>query len=188
MGCCFTRYTPDTWSMDRHRLMPATFRAEVRRLLPLLLKAAARTAECPLGRLDDATLMGIISVLGDMECARLAVASDASALGPLPLVLYEPLLARRGTPRPDTQWYTIGPDPIESTQASGCLEPFSKAAVQVASAGRLVAVVKKNSLPPVNWRWVEEGDGYVGRLQPHGQPLGLGFPVGCSAVVSWTGH
>jgi hypothetical protein len=26
----------------------------------------------------------------------------------------------------------------------------------------------KNSLPPVNWRWVEEGDGYVGRLQPHG--------------------
>ncbi len=22
---------------------------------------------------------------------------------------------------------------------------------------------KKNSLPPVNWRWVEEGDGYVGR-------------------------
>jgi hypothetical protein len=31
---------------------------------------------------------------------------------------------------------------------------------------------KKNSLPPVNWRWVEEGDGYVGRLQPPGQPLG----------------
>jgi hypothetical protein len=27
---------------------------------------------------------------------------------------------------------------------------------------------KKNSLPPVNWRWVEEGDGYVGRLQPPG--------------------
>jgi hypothetical protein len=33
---------------------------------------------------------------------------------------------------------------------------------------------KKNSLPPVNWRWVEEGDGYVGRLQPSGQPLGVG--------------
>ncbi len=33
---------------------------------------------------------------------------------------------------------------------------------------------KKTSLPPVNWRWVEEGDGYVGRLQPHGQPLGVG--------------
>ncbi len=31
--------------------------------------------------------------------------------------------------------------------------------------------LKKNSLPPVNWRWVEEGDGYVGRLQPPGQPL-----------------
>ncbi len=29
--------------------------------------------------------------------------------------------------------------------------------------------LKKNSLPPVNWRWVEEGDGYVGRLQPPGQ-------------------
>ncbi len=24
---------------------------------------------------------------------------------------------------------------------------------------------KKTSLPPVNWRWVEEGDGYVGRIQ-----------------------
>jgi hypothetical protein len=40
---------------------------------------------------------------------------------------------------------------------------------------------EKNSLPPVNWRWVEEGDGYVGRLQPPGQPLGVGLPVGCSA-------
>ncbi len=30
----------------------------------------------------------------------------------------------------------------------------------------------------MNWRWVEEGDGYVGRLhrlQPHGQPLGVGL-------------
>jgi hypothetical protein len=34
----------------------------------------------------------------------------------------------------------------------------------------------------VNWRWVEEGDGYVGPLQPPGQPLGVGLPipVGCT--------
>jgi hypothetical protein len=41
---------------------------------------------------------------------------------------------------------------------------------------------KTNSLPPVNWRWVEEGDGYVGRLQPPGQPLGVGLPSGLQAV------
>jgi hypothetical protein len=31
-------------------------------------------------------------------------------------------------------------------------------------------MAKQNYLPPVNWRWVEEGDG---RLQPSGQPLGV---------------
>ena len=80
LGCYYTRYTPDTWGMDRHRLMPAAFRAEVRRLLPLLLKAAAKSSECPLSRLDGAAMMEIISALGDMECARLAVVSDAAAL------------------------------------------------------------------------------------------------------------
>jgi hypothetical protein len=40
-------------------------------------------------------------------------------------------------------------------------------------AGKVLGM-EKNSLPPVNWRWVEEGDGYVGRLQPSGQPLGDG--------------
>ncbi len=44
---------------------------------------------------------------------------------------------------------------------------------------------KKNSLPPVNWRWVEEGDGYVGRLQPHGQPLGVGLPSGLQCLVPY---
>jgi hypothetical protein len=44
---------------------------------------------------------------------------------------------------------------------------------------------KKNSLPPVNWRWVGEGDGYVGRLQPHGQPLGVGLPSGLQCLVTY---
>ncbi len=35
----------------------------------------------------------------------------------------------------------------------------------------------------MNWRWVEEGDGYVGRLQPHGQPLGVGLPSGLQCLV-----
>jgi hypothetical protein len=43
----------------------------------------------------------------------------------------------------------------------------------------------KNSLPPVNWRWVEEGDGYVGRLQPPGQPLGVGLPSGLQCMVPY---
>jgi hypothetical protein len=46
--------------------------------------------------------------------------------------------------------------------------------------------MKKNSLPPLavlNWRWVEEGDGYVGRLQPPGQPLGVGLPSGLQCLV-----
>jgi hypothetical protein len=47
-----------------------------------------------------------------------------------------------------------------------------------------VPSVTKNSLPPVNWRWVEEGDGYVGRLQPPGQPLmGVGLPSGLQCLV-----
>jgi hypothetical protein len=41
---------------------------------------------------------------------------------------------------------------------------------------------KKNSL---NWRWVEEGDGYVGRLQPPGQPLGVGLPSGLQCLVPY---
>jgi hypothetical protein len=45
--------------------------------------------------------------------------------------------------------------------------------------------IKKNSLPPVNWRWIEEGDGYVGRLQPHGQPLGVGLPSGLQCLVPY---
>ncbi len=44
---------------------------------------------------------------------------------------------------------------------------------------------KKNSLPPVNWRWVEEGDEYVGRLQPPGQPLGVGLPSGLQRLVPY---
>jgi hypothetical protein len=44
---------------------------------------------------------------------------------------------------------------------------------------------KQNSLPPVNWRWVEEGDGYVGRLQPPGQPLGVGLPSGLQCLVPY---
>ncbi len=44
---------------------------------------------------------------------------------------------------------------------------------------------KKNYLPPVNWRWVEEGDGYVGRLQPPGQPLGVGLPSGLQCLVPY---
>jgi hypothetical protein len=44
---------------------------------------------------------------------------------------------------------------------------------------------KKNALPPVNWRWVEEGDGYVGRLQPPGQPLGVGLPSGLQCLVPY---
>jgi hypothetical protein len=46
-------------------------------------------------------------------------------------------------------------------------------------------VSKTNSLPPVNWRWVEEGDGYVGRLQPPGQPLGVGLPSGLQCLVPY---
>ncbi len=35
-------------------------------------------------------------------------------------------------------------------------------------------VWKNNVLPPVNWRWVEEGDGYVGHCSPLlGGPLEL---------------
>ena len=45
------------------------------------------------------------------------------------------------------------------------------------------AVGQKQSLPPVNWRWVEEGDGYVGRLRPPGQPLGVGLPSGLQCLV-----
>jgi hypothetical protein len=37
----------------------------------------------------------------------------------------------------------------------------------------------------VNWRWVEEGDGYVGRLQPPGQPLGVGLPSGLQCLVPY---
>jgi hypothetical protein len=37
----------------------------------------------------------------------------------------------------------------------------------------------------VNWRWVEEGDGYVGRLQPPGQPLGVGPPSGLQCLVPY---
>jgi hypothetical protein len=47
---------------------------------------------------------------------------------------------------------------------------------------------KTNSLPPVNtvnWRWVEEGDGCVGRLQPPGQPLGVGLPNGLQCLVPY---
>ncbi len=37
----------------------------------------------------------------------------------------------------------------------------------------------------MNWRWVEEGDGYVGRLQPPGQPLGVGLPSGLQCLVPY---
>jgi hypothetical protein len=47
------------------------------------------------------------------------------------------------------------------------------------------ALAKQKSLPPVNWRWVEEGDGYVGRLQPPGQPLGVGLPSGLQCLVPY---
>jgi hypothetical protein len=44
-------------------------------------------------------------------------------------------------------------------------------------------IVVSNYLPPMNWRWVEEGDGHVG----HCSPL-LGdhwrFSVGCSSAWS----
>jgi hypothetical protein len=43
----------------------------------------------------------------------------------------------------------------------------------------------KTSLPPMNWRWVEEGDGYVGRLQPPGQPLGVVLPRGLQCLVPY---
>ena len=43
----------------------------------------------------------------------------------------------------------------------------------------------KNYLPPVNWRWVEEGDGYVGQLQPPGQPPGVGLPSGLQCLVPY---
>jgi hypothetical protein len=46
-------------------------------------------------------------------------------------------------------------------------------------------LAKKTSLPPVNWRWVEEGDGYVGRLQPPGQPLGVGLPSGLQCLFPY---
>jgi hypothetical protein len=43
----------------------------------------------------------------------------------------------------------------------------------------------QKTLPPVNWRWVEEGDGYVGRLQPPEQPLGVGLPSGLQCLVPY---
>jgi hypothetical protein len=52
-------------------------------------------------------------------------------------------------------------------------------------AAKVVSGAKTNSLPPVNWRWVEEGDGYVGRLQPPGQPLGVGLPSGLQCLVRY---
>jgi hypothetical protein len=45
--------------------------------------------------------------------------------------------------------------------------------------------IKINSLPTVNGRWVEEGDGYVWRLQPPGQPLGVGLPSGLQCLVPY---
>ncbi len=36
------------------------------------------------------------------------------------------------------------------------------AALLIIAVSDRCACKKKNSLPPVNWRWVEEGDGYVG--------------------------
>jgi hypothetical protein len=45
---------------------------------------------------------------------------------------------------------------------------------------------KNNSLPPVNWRWVEEGDGDVGQLQPPGQPLGVVLPSGLQRLVPYS--
>jgi hypothetical protein len=64
----------------------------------------------------------------------------------------------------------------------------SNSAAHVAAAlhnvfKRISETAKNKSLPPVNWRWVEEGDGYVGRLQPHGQPLGVGLPSGLPGPV-----
>jgi hypothetical protein len=46
---------------------------------------------------------------------------------------------------------------------------------------------KKYYLPPVNWRLVEIGDGYVGHYSlPGGGGTGQGFPVGCSSAWSST--
>jgi hypothetical protein len=55
---------------------------------------------------------------------------------------------------------------------------------------RQASTAKKNYLPPVNWRWVEEGDGYVGRLKPPGQPAthtmpGVGLPSGLQCLVPY---
>jgi hypothetical protein len=57
--------------------------------------------------------------------------------------------------------------------------------MQLQRCSVIVRRLKKNSLPPVNWRWVEEGDGYVGPLQPHGQPLGVGLPSGLQCLVPY---
>jgi hypothetical protein len=45
--------------------------------------------------------------------------------------------------------------------------------------------MQKNSLPPVSWRWVEEGDGYVGRLQPPEQPLRVDVPYWDQHLMTW---
>jgi hypothetical protein len=47
----------------------------------------------------------------------------------------------------------------EHTCMAGYSGPGPKAWIDQCSGEQ-----QNNSLPPVNWRWVEEGDGYVGRL------------------------
>jgi hypothetical protein len=68
-----------------------------------------------------------------------------------------------------------------NSQATGSTGPCPDIASRLESAHHKPP--KNKSLPPVNWRWVEEGDGYVGRLQPPGQPLGVGLPSGLQCLV-----
>jgi hypothetical protein len=53
------------------------------------------------------------------------------------------------------------------------LRPPTSAKLSHMSCAAATPATKNTSLPPMNWRWVEEGDGDVGRLQPSGQPLGV---------------
>jgi hypothetical protein len=85
-----------------------------------------------------------------------------------------------------------GPDAGSRVRCSGCARPGLGDIGPLHGTGTMLAAViccqrqaKQNSLPPVNWRWVEKGDGYVGRLQPPGQPLGVGLPSGLQCLVPY---
>ncbi len=112
-----------------------------------------------------------------------------------------PAPARRPHRRPVPELADSGSDPQDNNKRTQLAysrgpRPRHASGVMVAATldcGQVEGVLccelwcgkKKNSLPPVNWRWVEEGDGYVGRLQPHGQPLGVGLPSGLQCLVPY---